>query len=234
MSKTTLSPSKHVRSRNGASRREPSLRIPRSVLALLDRLEAHDPYTAAHSRRVGAYSTLLARLLGFDSEQVEVVWRAALVHDIGKMGIPMDVLGKSGPLSDDEFDLIKQHPVIGTTMLEAEDLKPLVPMVLHHHERWDGRGGYPTGLCGVDIPVQSRIILVADAYDAMTTNRPYGRVSTPVEAIAEIERCARRQFDPLVAEAMGFAHRANLLTAEVTAAFEQGASLHDLLQPTTA
>lgn len=231
MKNVALQPPKSLRDLpTGTAPAQAGLRMPRSVLALLERLEAHDPYTAAHSRRVGAYATLLARVLRFESQEVEIVRRAAFVHDVGKLGIPLDVLGKTTALTDEEFELIKQHPIIGTTLLEEKDLKDLVPMVLHHHERWDGRGGYPTGLCGIDIPIQSRIILVADAFDAMTTNRPYGRVCTPAESMTEIERCSGRQFDPLVAEAMSFAYHAGLLGDEVIVELEQGAALPDLLR----
>jgi putative nucleotidyltransferase with HDIG domain len=181
-----------------------------SIRELLLALDDHDPYTHGHSLRVAGYASLLARLLGFDDESIDLVRRAALVHDVGKQLIPMDVLGKTGPLDEAEFDLIKQHPILGSSLLEEHDLKPLIPMVLHHHERWDGRG-YPTGLAGVDIPVESRIILVVDAFDAMTTNRPYGRVLSEQEAISEIGTCAGKQFDPLIARAMRYAYSNNLL-----------------------
>lgn len=231
MSRGTLQPPRTVRPDPAAA--ISTKHLSGSLSRLLERLGAHDAYTEAHSRRVGTYSTLLARLLGFDTTEVEIVRRAALLHDVGKAGVPLEVLCKTGRLTDQEFEIIKQHPMIGSMMLEAADLKALVPMVLHHHEHWNGRGGYPTGLCGIDIPVQSRIILVADAFDAMTTNRPYGKVCTPDEAIVEIERCAGGQFDPLISEAMAFAFRAGLLEDGAMAALEDGASLHNLLEPSS-
>lgn len=198
-------------------------------MRLLDHLEKHDPYTAGHSRRVGAYSTVLGRLLGFDRPALDLLRRAAFAHDVGKAAIPVEVLGKTGALTDAEFDLIKRHPVAGTIMLEERGLGSLVPMVLHHHERWDGMGGYPTGLAGVDIPLESRIILVADAYDAMTTNRPYGRVCSPEQAVAEIKRCAGSQFDPMIAAAMVFAFEGGLLKGGSISALEEGATVEEVM-----
>jgi HD-GYP domain-containing protein (c-di-GMP phosphodiesterase class II) len=198
------------------------------VARILEQVYAHDPYTHGHSLRVGSYATVVARLLGFDAGAIDTIRRAAMVHDIGKCAIPIELLGKTEPLDDSEFDLIKQHPILGCSYLENDELKPLRPMVLHHHERWDGRG-YPTGLMGVDIPIESRIILVVDAFDAMTTNRPYGKVRSKADAIAEVAHCSGKQFDPLIAGVMQFAYNYGLLEDSAIEALEGGAELHELL-----
>jgi len=191
--------------------------VPEPIDNLIQTISGHDSYTGVHSLQVSTFATILARLIGLDADTVEVVRQAGLVHDVGKAGIPPEVLNKRGRLTDEEFSLVKLHPILGSSMVAtAKDLELLVPIVLHHHERWDGRG-YPTGLAGVDIPVESRVILVADAFDAMTSMRPYGHIATAEEAVAEICRCAGAQFDPLVAEAMQAAFTGNLLPAPVPA-----------------
>jgi putative nucleotidyltransferase with HDIG domain len=172
----------------------------------LDRLVAavsgHDDYTGGHSCRVADYVSGLARLLGMSPAEIALARRAALVHDVGKVAVPDRVLNKRGPLTDDEEKLVKLHPVVGAGMLaRIPGLEALVPIVLHHHEQWDGLG-YPRGLSGVDIPTQSRMILVADAYDAMTSRRPYGPTLAPHDALAELRRCAGRQFDPALVDKM--------------------------------
>jgi putative nucleotidyltransferase with HDIG domain len=172
----------------------------------LDRLVAavsgHDDYTGGHSCRVADYVSGLASLLGMSAVETALVRRAALVHDIGKIAVPDHILRKRGPLTDDELELVKLHPVIGAGMLSRiAGMEALVPIVLHHHERWDGLG-YPQGLSGVDIPIASRMIFVADAYDAMTSRRPYGPTLTPEDALAELRRSAGQQFDPLMVDKM--------------------------------
>lgn len=182
-----------------------------SVERLLAAVNEHDDYTGGHSCRVASLSVLLARLMGMDAGAVDVVQQAGLIHDVGKIAVPPDVLTKEGRLSDQEFKMIQLHSTLGASILAAVGgLDHLVPIVLHHHERWDGRG-YPTGLSGVDIPIESRIILVADAYDAMTTDRPYGELKTSHEAMEEIERCAGTQFDSLVTDAMRLAYDGGLI-----------------------
>jgi putative nucleotidyltransferase with HDIG domain len=182
-----------------------------SIERLLAAVSEHDDYTGGHSCRVASLSVLLARLMGMDDGAVDVVQQAGLIHDIGKVAMPPDVLTKAGRLTDQEFKMIQLHTTLGASILAAVGgLDHLLPIVLHHHERWDGRG-YPTGLSGVDIPIESRIILVADAYDAMTTERPYGGPQSSYEAIEEIERCAGTQFDSLVTEAMRLAYDGGLI-----------------------
>lgn len=183
--------------RNGSA---PSLKtISETLLSLI---AEHDPYTGVHSAHVAHYSTLIAQGLGMDSSAIDLVIHAAAAHDVGKVGIPIGLLNKTGRLSEDEFALIQLHPMLGSSIVASiPGAETLVPIVLHHHERWDGRG-YPTGLTGIEIPIESRIILVADAFDAMTTERPYGPVRSTTEALEEIERCSGEQFDPMIVNAM--------------------------------
>jgi putative nucleotidyltransferase with HDIG domain len=186
--------------------------------ASLDRLvevvSGHDVYTGDHSCRVADYVTGLARLLSMSPTDVALARRAALVHDIGKIAVPDEILRKRGSLTEDEAKLVRLHPVVGAGMLSRiAGLEVLVPIVLHHHERWDGLG-YPRGISGVDIPIQSRMILVADAYDAMTTHRPYGPVLSPHEALAELRRWSGRQFDPLMVDKMHSAFMLGILDPE--------------------
>jgi putative nucleotidyltransferase with HDIG domain len=187
---------------------------PRAWAALEDLVKAidsHDPYTAAHSRRVAGTATLLARLMGMDGAAVEMVRQASLVHDLGKVTVPSHVLNKVDRPTDQELDLLRSHPARGARMLEAtRGLERLAPIVYHHHEHWDGTG-YPDSLSGANIPLESRIIFVADAYDAMTSSRPYQPVMSSAAALDEIERCAGRQFDPRVACVIQLAAEGSLL-----------------------
>ncbi len=192
----------------------PRFRLPSEAACLNDLLSAlrrHDPYTAGHSKRVSAYGGLLASVIGLDEGEINLVRAAGLAHDVGKLALPPGLLTKPGGLSDEEFADIQAHTVEGAGILSRTNgCAPLVPFVLHHHEHWNGRG-YPTGLSGVDIPLASRLILVADAFDAMTTTRPYDpRISTRA-ALAEIRHCSGQQFDPLVVEAIEQAVREGLI-----------------------
>jgi putative nucleotidyltransferase with HDIG domain len=173
-----------------------------SLDRLVEAVSGHDDYTGGHSCRVADYVSGLARLLNMSASDVALARRAALVHDIGKIAVPDRVLKKRGPLTEDELKLVKLHPVVGAGMLSRiAGMEALVPIVLHHHERWDGQG-YPRGLSGVDIPMQSRMIFVADAYDAMTSRRPYGPTLTPHQALSELRASAGLQFDPLMVDKM--------------------------------
>jgi HD-GYP domain-containing protein (c-di-GMP phosphodiesterase class II) len=174
-------------------------------------INAHDPYTGGHSYRTAAYASAVAQTLGYPPPAVELVRQAALVHDAGKIGIPERILRKSQELTTEDRSLLRMHPDLGVSILSRlPDITPLLPIVLHHHEHWDG-SGYPLGLSGTDIPIESRIILVADAFDAMTTHRPYGRMMDPEAALEEIARCSGTQFDPLVVDALHEAHGAAAL-----------------------
>ena len=179
--------------------------------SLVAAVNDHDAYTGGHSYRTADYASGIARSLGYSPAEVKVIRQAALVHDIGKIGIPNRILSKDYELTDDERDLLRLHPVMGANILaRMPGTARLIPIVLHHHERWDGRG-YPDGLSGTRIPVESRIILVADAYDAMTTERPYGRVLDPDEAMDEISRFTGTQFDPLMVDAAHGTHQSGYL-----------------------
>lgn len=169
-----------------------------TIQGLAKAIDKMDRYTAGHSDRVAIYATYLSRRLGLDEGTVEIVRQAALLHDIGKIGCVLN-LNKPGKLSQEEYEVFKKHPSFGRDILEPiRFLNPLVPAVHLHHEMWNGRG-YPLGLAGKDIPLLARIIAVADAYDAMTSDRAYRRALPHEIAIAELERCAGVQFDPDIA-----------------------------------
>ncbi len=170
-----------------------------SVLdALLSALNTRDTETQGHSERVTAYTMELADLLGLSAEAIYHVERGALLHDIGKIGIPDRILHKPGKLTSEEWVEMRKHPIIGYQMCaKIEMLQEAARIVLHHHEAWDG-SGYPTGLAGEAIPLGARIFAVADTLDAITSDRPY-RAAQPFKAAQEeIIRCCGRQFDPEV------------------------------------
>ncbi len=163
-------------------------------------IDARDAYTGEHSAEVGGLAGRIAAHMGLDAEQVELLRLAGSLHDVGKLAIPEDILRKPGPLSEAERLVLERHPQIGFRMLDSLGIEPVASWVRHHHERWDGRG-YPDRLAGDSIPLGARILFVADAYDAMTTERVYrGRLSHEA-AVRELERCAGTQFDPHVVEA---------------------------------
>ena len=155
-----------------------------------------DPYTRQHSQQVTYFSLVIGRALGFSKEELLVLEQAALLHDIGKIGIPDHILHKPGPLSASEWELMKQHPNIGQEILEHIQVLHLEQnTVRHHHERYDGKG-YPTGLKGEEIPVYARILNIADSFHAMVSDRPY-RKALPIErAVEELQKNRGTQFDP--------------------------------------
>lgn len=164
--------------------------------ALLDVLDAHDRYTSEHSKDVAELSVMVAREMGLHSEKVAEVEQAALLHDIGKISLPDSLLNKPGPFEKSEWKLMMEHPVIGARIVASiEGLSHLAPLITAEHERWDGLG-YPDGLKGEQIPLASRIIFVCDAYQAMISDRPYGRALSLQAALEELERNAGRQFCP--------------------------------------
>ncbi len=163
-------------------------------------LVSDDPAEAGHAERVTTLALRLAEAVGADPARVEAIRLGAPLHDIGKLGLDPELLRKPGPLAPDELDEIRSHPERGVQMLNGDEtLRDAVHCVLHHHERWDG-DGYPFGLAGEEIPVEARILAVADAYDAMTSDRPYRAAMSHEAAIRELERCAGSQFDPAFAE----------------------------------
>ncbi len=168
---------------------------------LLSLLDLRDSYTGGHSTRVATYSRGISLELGLNGRSLENVVLAASLHDLGKVGVPDHVLLKPGKLTDEEFEYIRKHSEFGWMVLRnLEGMEEPSLMLLHHHERFGG-GGYPGDLAGLDIPLGARIIAVADAYDALTTDRPYRKGRPHEEALDEIRRWVLRQFDPVVVEA---------------------------------
>ena len=167
-----------------------------TVKSLVAALEANDPYTGGHSIRVAEYSKQLAECLGLSGQEVEKIELAAFLHDIGKIGIPNEVLNKPGRFSTMEFQVMRDHPSIGYEILSrVEGMEEIAQIVRHHHERFDG-SGYPDGLSGEEIPLGSRILGVVDTFDAVTTDRPYRKRRDFQSALEEISRFSGSQFDP--------------------------------------
>lgn len=184
-----------------------SAQIVRAHHEILQRLgmacEFRDDETGNHTRRLGAYAGLLAEQLGLDATTCNLLRLASPMHDIGKVGIPDQILLKPGKLTSDEFEVIKTHTTIGARLLGGSDI-PLIraaeQIALTHHEKWDGTG-YPRQLQGTDIPLAGRIVAVCDVFDALLSERPYKRAWTLEETVAEIERCRGAHFDPAIVEA---------------------------------
>jgi putative nucleotidyltransferase with HDIG domain len=173
-----------------------------TIAALSRSMEAKDLYTGGHTERVAAVAVGIARHLGFKDEDLEAIEIGALLHDIGKIGIPESVLRKPGPLDDQEWELIKTHPVISDYILSELDLHPFVRQCARSsHERIDGTG-YPDRLAGEDIPLPARIVLVADALDALTSTRSYRAARPMIGALAEIRAHTGTQFCPQVVGAL--------------------------------
>jgi putative nucleotidyltransferase with HDIG domain len=181
--------------------------IYQSLLGLANALEAKDIYTRGHSERVGASSRRLAIALGLSPADVEVVARAGLLHDIGKIGIPEGLLRKPGALNAEEWTLMRRHPVIGAQIVAPFEFFTAGAVVIrHHHERMDG-SGYPDGLTGAEIPIGARIVAVADVYDALTSDRPYRPAMSAAAARANLRAQAGRGLDEeIVAAFLGLAH----------------------------
>lgn len=178
-----------------------------AIRALAAALDARDPYTAGHSERVSVLSVAIGRTLRLSDDECEVLRLGALLHDIGKIGVPDAVLRKPGPLTPSEQGQIRQHPVLGARILRAVPfLAPHMPIVELHHERPDGHG-YPYGLAGDATPLAARIVHVADAYDAMTSARAYRAARSDATAMAELWRCAGTEFDAVIVDALVRSHR---------------------------
>lgn len=189
---------------------ERTAELERARVEILERLaraaEYRDDDTGEHTRRVGDLSAAIGRVLGCSDEEVELLARAAPLHDIGKIGVPDAILLKPAKLSKEEFEVMRTHTTIGARILSGSDvplLRLAASIALTHHERWDG-GGYPEGLSGEAIPLVGRIVSVADIYDALTHSRPYKPAWSVEEAVAEIRAQAGRQLDPGVVEAFLF------------------------------
>lgn len=171
------------------------------IKVLSNALDAKSPWTKGHSERVSRYALMIAEELGLDREAKNTLQMAALLHDIGKIGMYDYILNKPDKLLPQEFEIVKLHPVKGAEILKPiSHLQEVIKVISHHHEHYDG-SGYPDGLKGEDIPLLSRILQVADAFDAMTSERPYRKIPGRKKAIEELKACAGRQFDPRVVDA---------------------------------
>ncbi|HSI36806.1 MAG: HD domain-containing phosphohydrolase [Phycisphaerae bacterium] len=169
--------------------------------ALTSAVDAKDAYTCGHSERVALLAKRLAKEIGLPDAQVDRIYMAGLLHDVGKIGVPEAVLQKAGRLTPEEFEHMKRHPAVGARILaDIKQVEDIIPGVLHHHEKYDGKG-YPAGLSGQNIPLMGRIICLADSFDAMTSNRTYRRALPLEVALCEIRRCSGTHFDPVLAEA---------------------------------
>lgn len=198
----------HTRARRAG--RADELHAPRALIglaywdvmrALAISVDAKNPCTQGHSARVSLLAAAIAAALGLPADQVARIERAAFLHDVGKIGIDERILAKADPLDPSERAAVALHPTIGAQILQnVENLAPLVPGVMHHHERWDGTG-YPWRLKDRDIPRDARVIAVADAYDAMRSDRPYRPARSPLAALHELQRCRGTHFDPDVVDA---------------------------------
>jgi putative nucleotidyltransferase with HDIG domain len=171
-----------------------------TIMAFSEALEARDQYTAGHSRRVMEYSQSIGQRMKLDKQDIEDLKRSALLHDIGKIGIPDVILKKQGKLTEEEYAVIKTHSERGASILKhIKSFKHLVPAVYYHHEQFNGEG-YMEGVKGKDIPLHARIIAIADTFDAMTSSRSYRRALSFRTALSELERKKGTQFDPDIAE----------------------------------
>jgi putative nucleotidyltransferase with HDIG domain len=183
---------------------ESSLEAIESLNATVD---AKDPYTAGHSARVQGIALAVAQELGLKRESLDAIRFGGLFHDIGKIAVPDSILTKAGALDEDEYEAIKRHPADGAEIVSYFGrLHDSVPIIRHHHERWDGKG-YPDGLVGKSVPEEAFIVGLADAWDAMTSDRPYRKALSVDEAAAEVRRCRGTQFSPLVVDAFFAAFR---------------------------
>lgn len=173
-----------------------------TVEALVSALEEKDAYTSGHARRITELSVAIGKEMGLEGEEMDTLRLASLLHDVGKIGVPLEVLNKPGKLTADELAVIRKHPEQGARILgNVAELRGVADAVLHHHEFWDGRG-YPHGLAKEEIPTASRILAITDTYDAITSDRPYRAGNTHAFAVAEIQRCKGTQFDPKAVDAL--------------------------------
>ncbi|MDH4139829.1 MAG: HD domain-containing protein, partial [Coriobacteriia bacterium] len=172
-----------------------------TVRSLAAAVDAKDPFTRGHSDRVAMYATMMGQRLGLSMEQCTALEMAAYLHDIGKIGVREEILLKPGRLDDAEMSQMRHHPLIGANILKPVGFPwPITPVVRHHHERWDG-DGYPAGLKGEEIPLLARVLTVADAFEAMTADRPYRSGRSISQGIEELRRCSGSQFDTRIVEA---------------------------------
>jgi putative two-component system response regulator len=191
----------HLESRVAEQAREIEGLLADAIRALAIAIETRDDYTGGHVERVARLAAATGRELGMSGDELRALWVAALLHDVGKIGVPDAILRKPSALTAEEFEQVKRHPEVGANIMAASSfLRPGLLGVLHHQERWDGKG-YPSGLAGEDISLQGRIIAVVDCFDAVVSGRPYSRARTEQQALDELNACAGTQFDPGVVEA---------------------------------
>ncbi|HEV2147406.1 MAG TPA: HD domain-containing phosphohydrolase [Longimicrobiaceae bacterium] len=192
---------RHLEERVAEQARELEALFVDALLSLANAVEARDDYTGNHVGRVARRAVATGSEMGLAGEELRHLWVGALLHDIGKIAVPDHVLLKPGRLTDEEYEVMKRHPETGAAIMSRSAfLRPALPAVLHHQERWDG-AGYPAGLKGEEISIQGRIIAVVDTFDAIVTTRPYRPKRSPEAAMEEIERCSGTQFDPAVVAA---------------------------------
>lgn len=198
-----------------------------SIRMLTAAIDTKDPYTRGHSERVSQYAKIIATYMDLSPDDIEKVYLAGLLHDVGKIGIQDRILQKPAALTDEEYEIMKTHPEKGyKIMREIEQLNDVVPGMRYHHENWDG-SGYPFGLKGEEIPLVARIVAVADSFDAMTTNRPYQRKMTIEKAVERVVMLSGKRFDPSVVQAFVRAYEEGALKI-----IEEGAMLEDELVAT--
>ena len=177
-----------------------------SIRALAAAIDAKDPYTRGHSERVARYASAIAREMALPTDEARKVRLSALLHDVGKIGVDDRIIRKPTALTDDEFELMKAHPVKGAAIMETiPQLADIIPGMKYHHEKWEG-GGYPDGLKGEQIPLQARIVAVADAFDAMTTTRPYQKAMEVSYVLERLREMSSKRFDGTVVEALARSH----------------------------
>jgi putative nucleotidyltransferase with HDIG domain len=170
------------------------------LTTLSEIIDLQDPYVLGHSKQVSKYASEIARLMGLNEKQTDLIRKAGLLHDIGKLGISKEILTKPTKLTSGEYETIKKHAVLGGELIKnSPSLRSLVSIIRHHHEYFDG-AGYPDSLSGKQISIEARIIAVADAIEAMTSDRPYRKALKLQQVITELDRCAGSQFDPQVAK----------------------------------
>jgi HD-GYP domain-containing protein (c-di-GMP phosphodiesterase class II) len=185
-----------------------------TIRAMAQAIDAKDPYTRGHSMRVNRYSVILGRELGLRGAQLREIHVSSLMHDVGKIGIHDKILQKPGKLTDEEFEVMKTHTVLGANIVAPiGQMKRIIPGLRWHHERMNGQG-YPDGLQGADIPLMARIIAVADTFDAITTHRPYQTAMTFEEALKVLERLKGAALDGKIVEAFFAAYEKGLIRVE--------------------
>jgi HD-GYP domain-containing protein (c-di-GMP phosphodiesterase class II) len=193
-----------------------------SIRALAAAIDAKDPYTRGHSERVARYSAAIAKSLELPAEDVRKARLSGILHDVGKIGIDDRIIRKPTALTDEEFELMKAHPSKGAAIMEAiPQLADIIPGMKYHHEKWEG-GGYPDGIAGEQIPLQARIVAVADAFDAMTTTRPYQKAMEVSYVLQRLREMSNKRFDARCVEALVRSHaRGELIPAEAAAPARQ-------------